>query len=654
MKFKKLLSNLLILVIIITFVTPLPIFSEQPSEEFVLNIAPQPTRAWTFMLYLCGDTRDDVVSESLDNSNIWPSRYMSSTVNSLVNTDLEAGSEANLNVIALFDKPYSATYPQGHAELLKIEPNNLTLLANYGPKNMGDPSSLSNFIDYCKNNFPADNYALTLSDHGRGYAGLCYDYHAPHPYWEYALGDCLSVEELGLALSSSGGVDVLFLDTCLGGSFELLWQLVGDVHYVVAGESSQPGKGLFHPRDILYNLSREISMNPLYLAFEGFRSAKNPTYYPKYEEVYPFIWNSIAVYDLSQFDDPPDLGGLSLMDAFNEFTFYLFDEVTYNITNAREVFEVIGNKLYYPPTFFESNSLMVDLEDFVTTVLEHSDEMYNKIELENYGTQLLDQLVPSYPYTGNPIIEYFTIETYQDDNTTGFSICFPNSLDMYQEYLYPNFYHNMDVSLNSYWDSFIFSLFPPNNVMFKMPNLEYYEIYLDQIDPTVHLHVFFDRGPFEEPLHIGYTGPDTANVGMNIEIGVEGASFQDTMIFGNTKIQIPVASIPALTKDSVKHFQVVINASTAASTVLDVNLTVRHIDATGILWQDTKISDIQIGQIISTNISTNDEWTDWEELSPPITTSKFFGFEITAAIISTVFTFTLLVIFIKRKKQQNK
>lgn len=603
------------------------------------------------MLYLCGDTRDEIVTQNLDNSENWLNSNMYSMMNSLANNDLTE-SDTNLNVIALYDAPYSQAYPNGHAKIINIKPGGIYQVADYGQTNMGDPLILENFINYCKTNYPANNYALTLSDHGRGYAGLCYDYHAPHPYWQYALGDCLSVEELESALTASGGVDTLFIDCCLGGSFELLWQLEGEVHYVCTGESVQHGSALFHPRDILYNLSRDTSMNPLQVAFEGFRSAKDPVLYKPENETQTVFYTS-TVYDLEQFDKLPDLG-LSLMNAFDDFTFYLFDEVMYNITKAREIFGEIRSKLWQPGNIFSSDTIMVDLGDFVTTVLEYTHEMYNQINLDNYGTQLLSLLAPSFPSTSNTIIDHWEKVPYDDNNLTGFSICFPKSLDMYQGYLYPNFYHNLDVSVNSYWDEFIFNLYPPPDVMFQLPTLEYYEIYLDKIDPTVHLHVYIETDPFEQPLHVGLTNPFDANVGMNIEIGINGATFQDTMIFGNTLIQIPVASIPAATKDSTSHFQVVVNASTAASTVKDVNLTVRHIDPTGVIWQDTKISDIQIGQVIRTNVSTTDEWTDWEELAPPYTTPRLNGFEITTASISNAFTFTIIAIYIKRNKQHEK
>ncbi|MHA1367598.1 MAG: hypothetical protein ACTSP5_14475, partial [Candidatus Heimdallarchaeota archaeon] len=209
----------------------------------------------------------------------------------------------------------------------------------------------------------------------------------------------------------------------------------------------------------------------------------------------------------------------------------------------------------------------------------------------------------------------------------------------------------LDMSVNTYWDEFIFNLYPPPDVMFQLPELEYYEFYLDKIDPTVHLHVYLHGEPFELPLHVGVANRLDTNVGMNIEIGIEGATYQDSMIFGNTQIKIPVASIPAASKDTISQFQVIINASSAASTVKDVNLTVRHIDPTGVVWEDTKITEIEIGQVISTNVSTTDEWTDWEELAPPFTTPGISGFDIPTASLSIAFAFTIVAISIRRKKQ---
>ncbi len=645
MNSKKLLSKLLIIIIFVTSFTPLVISSEKPNTEFELTPEPQQTKNWTFMIYFCADTRDDYVTADLDNSANWLAAAMLATINALYWYDLEPGSESNLNVIALFDHPYSASYPYGQCKLYEVQYNNLIELANYGAKNMGNPYTLRDFINY-----PANNYALVLNDHGRGYAGVCYDYHATHESWEYALGDCLSVPELELALSLSGGVDVLIFDTCLGGSYEMMWQLRGDVKYVVAGETLQTHRALYHPRDILYTLSRDTTMTALELAQVAYDFAVNPVKVPT-DPYYSPQWPTATLYDLPSFESLPLTGGYSLFYAFNKLTEYLYGEVLHNLTYAREVFRPIRDKLTYPISAFRSKAMMVDLGDFVTTVLEHSDQMYYQTEIEDYGGQVLARLVPS---STNAIISHTYKPSYEGDNLTGFSICFPYTRDIYQEYLYVNLYDDFDISADTYWDDFIFNIYPPNETIFYFPIPEYYEewhFFLDPIDPTINLHVFIDTGPFEKPLHIGYSGPDTG-IGMGIEIGIEGASFEDTLMFGSTMIIIPAASIPSLTKDVVQNIQVVVNALTAASASQDVNLTVRHVDSIGILWEESKTSNIEIGQIISTTIITDDEWTDWEELAPPLITKKFSGFDTTITSVSIIFTSIIAFIIIKRKKKE--
>jgi len=146
---------------------------------------------------------------------------LANTLTSLQAYDLLPGPKNDLNVIVLYNYPYTVSNPYGHASLFSIQANGYYLLADWGQTNMDSYVTLTNYIDYTKNHFPANNYALVLADHGMGYAGFCYDYHAPHPYYDYALGDCLTVGEIRTALSVTGGVDVLFLDTCSGGPSKL-------------------------------------------------------------------------------------------------------------------------------------------------------------------------------------------------------------------------------------------------------------------------------------------------------------------------------------------------------------------------------------------------------------------------------------------------
>ena len=77
---------------------------------------------------------------------------------------------------------------------------------------MSDPSTLVDFVEWGKTNYPAPHYALILSDHGSGVNGAMQDWTSG-----YSL---MSVQQIGDALASitAGGddkLDVLYLDSCL-------------------------------------------------------------------------------------------------------------------------------------------------------------------------------------------------------------------------------------------------------------------------------------------------------------------------------------------------------------------------------------------------------------------------------------------------------
>ncbi|MFX0091405.1 MAG: clostripain-related cysteine peptidase, partial [Candidatus Hodarchaeota archaeon] len=104
---------------------------------------------------------------------------------------------------------------------------------------MGDPQTLSWFVNYTTINFPATYYALILWDHGGGTYGVCWDDSNGH--------DNLSINEVHSVLSSlTTKVDVLCSDACLMGMTEIYYdfgQVVRPGGYVVGSELTEPGDG---------------------------------------------------------------------------------------------------------------------------------------------------------------------------------------------------------------------------------------------------------------------------------------------------------------------------------------------------------------------------------------------------------------------------
>lgn len=565
------------------------------------------TKSWTVMIYFCADTRSSYVTSDLNNSGNGLYIPMVGTLNS-IQYNLTAESANDINIIAIFDEPWSQEYPNGRAKLYEITKDSMVMLDDLRETNMGDQQTLEDFITFCKTNYQASHYSLTLVNHGRGFAGCCYDYHAPHPSWFYALGDCLTVEELDTALANTGGVDVLFFDTCLGGSFEVAWQLVDEVDYIVAGESLQNLEALYHSNEITYNLSRNTNYTPFELARSAFDCAK-------WFHVAPWnqhgSWKSVSFYDLSRFNLDGDQP--SFQEIFDDFTEALIAELNYNYSGARALFTQIRNEITLDTDLFSTGSMMVDLYGFVNKVLTYSNQFHYNDTLSYLCNQVLQWITPN---GEGVILDEWHKPQYS--GLYGFSICFPDSYDMYQGYLYPNFYEQLDISLESDWQQFISRMYPELN--FNLNQFEFWEFQLNLVDPSVNLHVFLEQDPLKDPVHIGLN--EHSDFGMGIELGLEGAEFFDDLQFGNSMIRIPAASLQEFQrKNNEVTFQVVINTTAAASATRPINLTVSHVKNQTITWQNNQISDFTIGQDFTCEVSTKEEITELEPVEEPATTT---------------------------------
>jgi len=628
-----------VLIILIISFTTLPKISLKGyiQPEITSELTPEANKDWTVMLYFCADTRSVNVTASIDNSGNFLHSDMTSTKMHIYTTDLLPGSESDINIIALYDYPYSPTYHDGHAVIYNLRTGTgggVVEVANWGATNMGDPQTLSDFIDLCKTNFPADNYALTLSDHGRGYAGFCYDYHAPHPYMPYALGDCLTVPELESALSGGNEVDVLMLDTCSGGSFEVAWQLVGETSYIVAGESAQSGNALHHPREIAYNLSRDTTMTPAELARVAFDTAVNPQVLPAY-----YDWGSVSLYDLTQF--PVQGTGASFMEKFDLFTDKLVDEINYNFSKI-QFFQELRSGLE-ATALHTSTSMMVDLYDFIEAVVANQSEMHY-VETGNYGSDLLAMLTPS--PTGVLVDEYhyWSTATYLH----GFSICHPDSYDMYKGYLYPGMYEALKISTETSWKVFLDKLYGLLDFgRFMLP--DFYEIQLFIIDPSIRLDVYFDPlDDLKRGFHIGLNDNMRDNH-MGVELGTPGAEYQDDLI-GNVMIRVPVPSFQLSKANGAEMFKIVVNATTAASATQDVNLTVKHVTNDEVVWEESKLHDIEVGQALTTEISTDDEMSDF--VVTKILTKRFGNTNTSNVVVISIISFVVILMVVYRRKKK--
>jgi hypothetical protein len=121
---------------------------------------------------------------------------------------------------------------------------------------MVEPDTLTDFIQYCKSNFPADRYMLIMWDHGGGsLTGYGYDELYPN--------GSMSLDEFDEALKASGvKFDFIGFDACLMATLETALVSEQYADYLIASEATEPGTGWYYT-NWLSELSADPSMSTL-------------------------------------------------------------------------------------------------------------------------------------------------------------------------------------------------------------------------------------------------------------------------------------------------------------------------------------------------------------------------------------------------------
>lgn len=106
-------------------------------------------------------------------------------------------------------------------------------------QNMGSSGTLTQFLRYGKEHYPADEYALILWDHGDGpLGGLCRD--------ELFDPDKMTLEELKRGIEDAAlgqKLSWIGFDACLMGSLEVAGALEPYADYMIASQETEPGAG---------------------------------------------------------------------------------------------------------------------------------------------------------------------------------------------------------------------------------------------------------------------------------------------------------------------------------------------------------------------------------------------------------------------------
>ncbi len=198
----------------------------------------------TIMVYMCGTDLESKYGMATADLKEMISADFGDNVNLIV----ETGGTQKWN---------NSNVSNSNNQIYRVTSNGMILLENLDKKSMVEPGTLSEFIGYCRKNYPADRYGLIFWDHGGGsVSGYGYD--------QYYSGS-MTLDEMNTALRDGACMfDFIGFDACLMATLETALVCEQYADYLIASEETEPGVGWYYT-DWLTVLSRNSSMSTVEL-----------------------------------------------------------------------------------------------------------------------------------------------------------------------------------------------------------------------------------------------------------------------------------------------------------------------------------------------------------------------------------------------------
>lgn len=296
----------------------------------------------TIMVYMCGSDLESELGSATKDLNEMLAANFSEDVHVVIETG--GSREWKNNVVS---SETNQRYLIQHGELILVDPE-------VGLRDMADPNTLSDFISYAANEFPADRYALILWDHGGG----ALDGFAVDENFDKVP---MKIYELEQALKN-GGVffDFIGFDACLMSTIEVGLVLKDYANFMIASEETEPAGGWYYTNWLTY-LSQNPNMDTLDLGkliVDDFISMSDVESHG--------MDATLAVIDLSKIEVVYD----AVCDLLNEA----------NLELQNHNFEVISKGRSNSKSFGDVSIDHVDLADLAKEInLEQSDVLIKAI-----------------------------------------------------------------------------------------------------------------------------------------------------------------------------------------------------------------------------------------------------------------------------------
>ncbi len=390
---------------------------------------------WTVMVYLDGDNN----LESFALSDL---------------AEMEAvGSVDGVNVIVLMDT--YAAIPGTHWYLMD-GPNehhielvdgvyqshcDCDLVAGGcpGELNMGDPATLTYFVETAMASAPADHYMLDLWDHGGGWYGLCTDDTGD----EDGVRDSLSLDEtanaIDAALPEGVKLDIIAYDACFMGCIEAAYENRNVADYMVASITTVPGAGWDYTMFLNYmhlldkmdpGLVCEVAVDAYIDSYEIYCAGAG---------IGGFPYVSCSMMDLGEVDRLVGVDAEVGVDKLSDELLRLVENPSYR--GAIESAEAQTPQIQFKGEIFP----FADIGSLLMLLGENIPEISDLTE----GT--FDLLRAAVPYS-----ESITTDLGAEAclNTYGLSIYFTQSVEKYRE-SYGDLSRGLDFAQDTNWNEFL-------------------------------------------------------------------------------------------------------------------------------------------------------------------------------------------------------
>jgi len=437
------------------------------------------TASWTFMVYLDGD--NNLEGAAIDDLNEMEMVGSSKGVNIIVQFDRIGGYDSS-NGDWTGTRRYYVTQDNDTSII------HSSLVEDLGEVNMGDPDELANFVNWAIQNYPADNYALILWNHGSGWkleAGEPNyipweerDIAPKHPIkkkerikgviYDDTSSDHLTIQEVEYSLSKSyndtgKNMSIVGFDACLMQMIEVSYQIIDYSDFVVGSEETEPWDGW--PYDpILMNLTANSTMSPYQLS-----KTIVTEYIESYGESSSGTQSAVNQSRMNELISAVDNFALALNSSVDPYKI--------DISLARD------NTESYCPDY-------IDLYHFAENINSTIPNATVKAAAQAVMNNITDIVVAEEHGSGHP-------------NSHGLTIYFPKSDD---DYL--SSYNQTKFANDTAWDEFLYHYYtyvPPlvkegNTLLVDDDNgLGYETYYMEALDNSGYEYTYYPREFYGSP-----------------------------------------------------------------------------------------------------------------------------------------------------------